>query len=289
MHLHFVDMLSLDVLAASFQPGVKAVFSEHASDLPKHRTPLRWLELRARKRLFSSGLDLVITPSNYVNARTVRQGVKAGKVATVYNGVDVDRFRGAAANGGTRAKYGIAADEVIVVSISQLIAAKGVGDLIDAAALVVGQGRKVSFIHVGDGPLAAEYRERIRRHGLENRFTLAGLLNGWDIAAILRDSDVFTLPCTWGEAFSLVILEAMAAGKPAIVTSVGGNVEAVEDGKNGLVVPPANPEALAAAIARLHDRADERLAMGCESAARSSRFTVQRWVDETIEAYTRLL
>jgi len=288
VHLHFVNMLSLDVLAAALQPGVKAVFSEHSSDVPKTRSAARWLALRASKRLFSLGLDLVIAPSDYVNARTVREGVGDWKVVTVYNGVDVNRFRAGASPEDTRATYGIGPDELIVVSISQLIEAKGVGDLIDAAALVNDSGRKVTFIHVGDGPLAAEYRERIHRHGLEGRFILAGLMNGWDVAAILRDGDAFTLPCTWGEAFSLVVLEAMAAAKPLIVTSAGGNVEAVEHGKNGLVVPPHDPPALAAAIMRLHDCPGERREMGCESAKRSARFTVQRWVDETLDAYTRL-
>ena len=70
----------------------------------------------------------------------------------------------------------------------------------------------MSFIHVGDGRCAAEYRDKVQHLGIEKRFIFAGLLNLPEIGAILRQSDVFTLPCTWGEAFSLVILEALAAG-----------------------------------------------------------------------------
>jgi glycosyltransferase involved in cell wall biosynthesis len=241
------------------------------------------------KRIFSSRIDRVITPSNYVNARVVRQGVSAKKVTTVYNGVNVESFRDAPASEDVRAKYGIAPDRVIVSSISQLIPEKGIGYLIDAAALALKDGKSVSFIHVGDGPRAAEYREKVSRLGIEKHFIFAGLLNLWEIGSILRESDVFTLPCTWGEAFSLVILEAMAAGKPVVVTQAGGNTEAVEDGKNGLVVPPHDPRALAAAIVALHDSPERRRAMGIESAKRSSYFSVQRWVDETIEIYRRLM
>lgn len=289
VHLHFVDLLSLDVVAAAMNRGVRVVFSEHASDIPKERTALRWRMLQASKRVFSSLVDRIIAPSDYVNGRLVREGVSAKKVATVHNGVNLERFRHASTSEDIRAKYGIGPDSVLVASISQLIPEKGIGYLIDAAALALQQGRDVSFIHVGDGRCAAEYREKVRQLGIEKRFVFAGLLNLPEIGAILRESDVFTLPCTWGEAFSLVVLEALAAGKPAIVTRAGGNTEAVEDGRNGLVVPPHDAAALAAAITALHDSPERRLEMGQESAERSSYFSVERWVNETIDVYSHLM
>jgi len=288
IHLHFVNIMSLDVVAASLHRGVKVVFSEHASDIPKERTALRWRMLQASKRIFSSHIDQVIAPSKYVNRWLVHQGISAKKIITVYNGVKVENFRDRPRTGDLRAKYGIRQNTLIVTSISQLIPEKGIGYLIEAAALVLKEGRNVSFVHVGDGACAAEYREKIRQLGIEKHFIFAGLLNQWEIAAILHQSDIFTLPCTWGEAFSLVILEALAAGKPVIVTRVGGNIEAVEDGENGLVVAPHDPCALAAAIITLHDSPERRLAMGIESAKRSGYFTLDRWVSQTIEIYDRL-
>jgi glycosyltransferase involved in cell wall biosynthesis len=188
-----------------------------------------------------------------------------------------------------RAKYGIGPDTVLIASISQLIPEKGIDYLIEAAALTLKRGADVSFIHVGDGPCAAEYKSKVERLGLQKRFVFAGLLNLPEVGAILRQSDVFTLPCTWGEAFSLVILEALATGKPAIVTDAGGNVEAVEDGRNGFVVPPRDATALAEAITTLHDDPQMRRAMGEESARRSSYFSLERWVEETIRVYGRLI
>lgn len=288
VHLHFVNMLSLDVVAASLTRGARVVFSEHASDVPKERTPLRWRMLQASKRAFSSLIDQVIAPSAYVNARLVREGVSPRKISTVYNGVNLERFRNGSVAEDVRAKYGVGPNSLLVASISQLIPEKGVGYLIDAAALALEQGRDVSFIHVGDGRCAGEYRDKVRQLGIEKRFIFAGLLNLPEIAAILRQSDVFALPCTWGEAFSLVILEALAAGKPAIVTRAGGNVEAVEDGKNGLLVPPRDADALATAIIALHDSPECRLAMGRASAERAGYFSVDRWVAETIDLYKRV-
>jgi glycosyltransferase involved in cell wall biosynthesis len=218
-----------------------------------------------------------------------REGVRPGKISVVYNGVNLERFGNAPLDGDVRARYGVGPDSLLVVSISQLIPEKGIGDLIDAAALVASRGADVSFLHVGDGRCGAEYRAKVERLGLQQRFIFAGLLNLPEIAAILRQSDLFTLPCTWGEAFSLVVLEALAAGKPAIVTRVGGNVEAVEDGRNGLVVPPHDPQALGAAIMELHNSPERRQAMARESASRAEYFSVNRWVDETLDVYRELM
>jgi glycosyltransferase involved in cell wall biosynthesis len=289
VHFYFVNLMSLDVVAAAVSRGVKVVFTDEQSDKPKERTALRWHALRASKRAFSSFVDQVIAPSDYVKSRLVREGVSAKRITTIYNGINVERFRNAHVTEDVRAKYAIGPSTVMVVSISQLIPEKGVGYLIDAAGLALGQGADLAFIHVGDGRCAAEYRAKVQGLGIEKRFIFAGLLNLPEIAGILRECDIFTLPCTWGEAFSLVILEALAAGKPAIVTRVGGNVEAVEDGQNGLVVPPHDAGALAAALMTLHDSPERRQAMGRESAMRSSYFSVNHWVDQTIDLYRRLV
>jgi glycosyltransferase involved in cell wall biosynthesis len=276
-------------VAAALARGVKVVFSEHASGIPKDRTATRWHMLRASKRAFSSLVDQIIAPSDYVNTRLVQEGVSARKVTTIHNGVNLERFRNASVTEDICTKYAIGRDSVIVASISQLIPEKGIGYLIDAAALALEQGADVHFVHVGDGRCAAEYREKVRKLGIEKRFIFAGLLNLTEISSILHQSHVFTLPCTWGEAFSLVVLEALAAGKPAIVTRVGGNVEAVEDGRNGFVVPPRDTAALATAIMSLHDDPERRLAMGRESQKRADYFSIERWVDQTIDVYARLI
>jgi glycosyltransferase involved in cell wall biosynthesis len=289
VHLHFVNLLSLDVVAAGLNRSVRVVFSEHGSHVPKQRTALRWFALRAARRAFSSMVDRFIAPSNFVKALLVREGTGATKVTTIYNGVNLERFRNAPVTDDIRVKYGIGPGALIVVSISQLIPEKGIGYLIDAAAVALRQGADVAFIHLGDGRCAAEYRAKVADLGIANRFIFAGLKNLPEIASILQQSDIFTLPCTWGEAFSLVILEAFAAGKPVIATGVGGNVEAVEDGRNGLVVPPGDAGALAAAITALYDSPERRQAMARESAMRSRFFSVNRWVDETIGVYRRLL
>ncbi len=287
VHFHFVNLFSLDLIAVALSSGARVFYSDHASDVSKKRSMVRWWALQARTRALSSLVSRFIAPSAYVKGRLVRQGVSEKKVTVIHNGVNLQGFGKTSGEDGLRARYGIDSGSMLVSSISQLIPEKGVPDLIDAAALAIGKGANLAFVHVGDGPFGEEYRARVRKLGIEKRFIFTGLLNMPEVAAILRGSDVFTLPCTWGEAFSLVVLEALAAGKPAIVTAVGGNTEAVEDGRNGLVVPPHDPAALAAALIELHDNPDRRQAMARESVARSTYFSVKRWVDETISLYAQ--
>jgi len=94
VHFHFVNLLSLDVLVACMS-RVQVVFSEHASDVAKKRSPIRWQLLRLCKRSFSSMVDQVIAPSHYVNARLVREGVSARRVTTIHNGVNFAKFKDA--------------------------------------------------------------------------------------------------------------------------------------------------------------------------------------------------
>lgn len=288
VHFHFVDMLSFDLLAVRMMRRVRCVFSAHWSDIPHQQTALRGVLSRAAKRTFASCVDRFIAPSEYVHDRLVRSGIAAGKVTTIRNGVNLERFCGAGTDRDIRARYGLKPGGMIVVSVSQLIPEKGIGHLIDAAAQVIQRGADVSFVHVGDGVCAEEYRARIRQLGIGDRFLFTGLLNLAEISSILNQSDVFVLPCTWGEAFSLALLEAIAARLPAIATRTGGNSEAVEDGRNGLLVPPRDAAALAGAILALYDDPGRRRRMAQEAERRRTDFSIERWVDQTIELYRRL-
>jgi glycosyltransferase involved in cell wall biosynthesis len=289
VHFHFMNVVSLDVLLAGVTPGVRVVYSDHGSDVPKKPTLLRHLGRRSLMRTFSSVVDQVVGPSDYVHARLVQMGVAAGKVLTIHNGVNLERLRGAGITEDIRARYGLKPGGMIVLSVSQVIPEKGVGYLIDAAARVLQRGADVSFIHVGDGRCTAEYRAKVRELGIEHRFIFAGLLDFQEIGSILRQSDVYTLPCTWGEAFSLALLEALAVGLPVIVTRVGGNAEAVKEGRDGLIVPPADAAALADAVLALHDDPERRRKMTGSADSFGSYFGMQRWVDETVALYDRLL
>jgi glycosyltransferase involved in cell wall biosynthesis len=101
------------------------------------------------------------------------------------------------------------------------------------------------LVIVGEGPLRPILETCIGEEGVQEQVWLAG--NRDDVPALLRMMDLFILP-SLGEGISNTLLEAMASGLPLIATRVGGNTELVEEGRNGLLVPAGDPEALARAI-----------------------------------------
>src|SRR6185436_5666100 len=110
-----------------------------------------------------------------------------------------------------------------------------------------------------------------------------------DVPTLLASVNVSVMP-SHNEALSNVLLESMAAGAPVVATRVGGTPEALADGVTGLLVPPADPSALAASITRLLDNAELATRLG--QAARSliaERFSVERMVRSTEQLYDDLL
>ncbi len=129
--------------------------------------------------------------------------------------------------------------------------------------------------------------------GLVAELTLDGVVKivGFkeDAHSWIHASDVFVLP-SLAEPFGLVLLEAMALGRPVIATNAGGPKEIVVDGQTGLLVPPRNPELLATAMVRILSDEQERTAMGQNARKRYlEHFTAERMARETIQVYKRAL
>ena len=129
----------------------------------------------------------------------------------------------------------------LVLTVARLHEQKGHEHLIRAAVLVPG----AFFVIAGDGPERERLESLVRESGIEERVRFLGQRS--DVGALLAASDLVVLPSLY-EGLPLSVLEAMAAGKPVIATSVGGVGEAIRDGESGLLVRPADPSALAAAI-----------------------------------------
>jgi glycosyltransferase involved in cell wall biosynthesis len=140
---------------------------------------------------------------------------------------------------------------------------------------------------VGDGPLRDTLRDQARALGLDGAVRFLGAVpEAW---RLLPHFDVFALPSRW-EGMSNGLLEAMAAGRPIVATTAGGNPELITDGETGLLVPPEDPGALAAAIARLVR--DPALARRLGDAARrrvEKDYTLDRMVSRMEALYDELL
>jgi glycosyltransferase involved in cell wall biosynthesis len=291
VHLHFCVIYSLLPFALRWGGARHIVATEHISLPVIRRSLARDLPARLRNRLCLGLVDRVLAVSGFVRHRLiVSDHAPAEKVSVLYNGVDGARFSSgidAGTAAATRSRLGLRPDDAVATCVAQLIDAKGVRHLIDAAALLREQPNLVVLI-VGEGERREALQAQVTRLGLTERVRLLGLRD--DVAEILGISDLFVCPSVWDEALGFVNLEAMAAGVPVIATRMGGIPEAVRDGETGLLVPPGDPEALAAAIASLAgDPARRRQMAGRARRLVEDVFSIERAIEDTVALYRGLL
>ena len=184
------------------------------------------------------------------NKRTLIEhyGLPTGKIAVVYNGVDLSRFsQPDAPLRSLRAELGCTDDQPIVLVLARMTANKGYHYLISAAPAILARFSKVRFAFAGVPEERTIIERQIAATNLTPAFSILGFRT--DTVNLLRSSDLFVLP-SLGEGFSLSIIEALAAGLPVIATRVGGAAEIIDEGRNGFLVPPADAGALGEAVIR---------------------------------------
>jgi glycosyltransferase involved in cell wall biosynthesis len=147
-----------------------------------------------------------------------------------------------------RQELKIGTDDPVIINVGSLSTKKGHRYLLEAAANVVREFPSVRFLLVGDGPLRGELQESAARAGLAGNVLFAGVRR--DVRELLAISNLFASSSLY-EGLPQVFLEAMAMGKPIVATRVGGVPEIIDDGKNGIIVPPENASALADGILSL--------------------------------------
>jgi glycosyltransferase involved in cell wall biosynthesis len=138
---------------------------------------------------------------------------------------------------------------------------------------------------VGSGPLESAVRRRIETLRIADHVVLVGEATA---TAFLPALDVFCLSSRY-EGLPYVLLEALAAGLPIVSTQVGGAVDCVESHRNGLIVHPPLPAALAQALAQLSSQPELRQRYAAHSAAKAQRFSLDRMVDQTMAVYEHAL
>jgi glycosyltransferase involved in cell wall biosynthesis len=254
--VHCFDFYSnvLGVTAARIA-GVPAVIASQR-ELGDLRTPLQRGVYRAVMRL----ADITL-----VNTEAIARRIASPHVVVVPNGVDTLRFAPAALRPGRRPGGGT------VGTLANLRPEKGLGHLVSAMELVWERHRDERLVIWGDGPLRGELERRVAALG----WPVDAVVRGATTTPVtaLRGFDVFVLP-SLSEACSNVLLEAMATGLPVVATRVGGTPAVIEDDVNGLLVPPADPPALAHAILRLVENPALAARLG-----RAARATVEMRFD----------
>lgn len=208
------------------------------------------------------------------------------QITTLYTGVDLDSFKGNFNHKAVRETLGVPAESFLFGTVGRLSKQKAPEDFVNAAVLVRAHYPNVHFVWVGNGELKAETEELVRLMGLENVFHLVGLRQ--DIPAVLNTIDCFVLASHW-EGFSLSVLEAMAAGRPVIMSRVSGAAEAVLNGKTGLIVPIGDEKALADAMKSISANPEKAAMMGKAGLLRAERkFNLSRMISDIQELYEEI-
>ena len=145
-----------------------------------------------------------------------------------------------------------------------------------------------SLVVVGDGPDAERVRGLAAASPAADRITLAGFVEHSAVPAVLGSLDVLVLPSAYEEMGS-VLVEAMVAGLPVVASDVGGIPEVVEDGRTGLLVPPLDVDALAAALDRLTADPALRAALSAGARARARHYAWPRLAARVAEVYGRII
>ena len=237
--------------------------------------------------------DRVVAISDAVHQQLEGQGVPAAKLRTIRSAVDADACQPTWTRAQFLAEFGLKPDNRVVAVVAQLIPRKGHAMLLDAWPLVLSRCPDARLLVFGAGPLASELRDRARLLVPEQvapdqpgAVTFAGFRP--DLREFLGRIDLLVHPAS-REALGIGVLEAQAAGVPVVACAAGGLPEAVADGVTGLVVPPANPIALAGAVIGLLDDPDRRRRFGAAAAERiRAEFSPARMVDDYLALYREL-
>lgn len=240
-----------------------------------------------------------------VNAASIRdwlieEGYPGHKITIIRNGLDLATYRQCDGTA-VRGEFGIPPAARIVLMLARLDPQKGIDTFIKAAALVSRSNPDTHFLVVGErvdhsrgnGGYATDhsYQQQLRKQadssGLGQRLQFTGYRS--DVPQLLSQAAVSVLP-SLSEGLSNTLLESMAAGVPIVATQVGGNLELVQDGVNGLLVPVHDPDALAAAIARILDNPSLATRFSaCAGALVRENYSLERMVTRTAEFYIEQL
>jgi glycosyltransferase involved in cell wall biosynthesis len=245
VHIHAPVPYMPDI--ASHVAGARAVvLTYHSGSMLKGSYPADFL-IGAYEKIFLPLLfkraDAVVAVSQEFAKRTFPQ--YTNKIFFIPTGVDLERFKVAPLPPDTERV-------TFVGRIEHSSSWKGIEPLLQAMAIVKQHRPNATLELVGGGDAIDHYKQRAKELDIADSVIFAGPQLGQDLVAAYNRANVVVLPSmSDSEAFSIALVEAMATGRPLIATRVGGNPQVVEEGKNGLLVPPKDPQALAAAIEKV--------------------------------------
>ena len=260
--------------------GPLAMFTEHMG------WPLRGSRLHEAgtfmERFCVQRADAICSCSHAI-AKIVSEfyGIAQETIDTVHCGVDASSFsiEGRAED----------SDRPTILYVGAMVDNKGPEIVIDSVLRLRSQYPDIRLILIGrDKPLTQRLKERVRNAGAEHNFEFLGFVPLTDLPKYYRSAWVFCSPAEFEGGTASVYLEAMACGCPLVLSSAGGGAEAVQDGENGLLVPPKDVEATATALDRIISDEPLRRRMGVAGRQRVDEyFAMDKFVERILKVYEK--
>jgi L-malate glycosyltransferase len=254
-----IDVIHAQLQDATVFAALARVFTHTPIVITRHlmeddrKNIRRRLRNRVERFTISSSVARVISVSfAALEAYVQKLQLPRERFTTVYNGIDLERFKPDADKPTMRKQLNLPEDKPLIAMVGVMRGAKGHDVAIEAARKLP----NAHFLLIGDGAQRPEYEEQAK--GLTNVHFLGQRM---DVPDILSASDILILPSDM-EALPTVLIEAGAAALPCVSSDVGGASEIVKDGETGILIPPRNPEALATALQRLLDNPTMAQEMG---------------------------
>jgi len=248
-------------------------------ELPLSSDPISMARYRAA--------DRVVAVSDFVAKSMIGSGLPSVRIEVIFVGVEIPAMLSQADRDRARNRFAIRPESLCLGNVAALVPEKGHVLLLRAFADLRAQFPQCVLLLAGEGREQANLQALVRQLHLEDFVKFPGFVS--DVESVYAATDLFVFP-SHQEPLACAMLSAMAHGLPVVAFARGGNPEAVEDGKNGLLVKELDPSALAAAIARLVVHPDEATRLGqaaCETVKK--RFSDDRMTEETLRLYERLL
>ncbi|WP_336810873.1 glycosyltransferase [Bosea sp. MMO-172] len=274
LHVHYLHTPASVIRYAALLAGLTWSFSAHAKDI---WTTQDW---EKREKIASAAWGVTCTRDGHRELE--RLSDRPDKVTLVYHGLDLARFP---APGPRSARNGSDAnDPVRFVTIGRAVAKKGFDDLLEALAKLPCT-LNWRLTHIGGGEKLKALQTQAQALGLGDRVTWAGPKAQDEVIAALRVADLFVLPSKEAgdgdrDGLPNVVMEAASQGLPIVATDFAGIPEFVRNGVEGLLVPPGDVAALAAALGELAGAPEKRAALGEAAYARlTDAFSAQAGLD----------
>lgn len=285
VHAHQCTPWFYAALARLLYPAPRLLLEEHGRFFPEVEN---WKRAWFNRWIIKPLTHRVVAVSEDVRERLRRyEGLQQQAISVIYNGVAPEPPLDAATRTALRREWGFTPEDFVIGTVGRFDPIKNLPLLVNSLARAAAEAPNIRGLLVGDGPEFPATRDLIDRLRLANRVRLTGFRE--DARALVQCMDLFVLS-SFSEGTSMALLEAMAAGVPVAVTSVGGNPEIVLDGGTGWVVPSGAVEAMIGAILDAATDTAKRSAMGAAGRERfEQRFAFDRMIGRYRQCYRELI